>query len=656
MAVHSRRRNAITIAPFPSPQTQTFDGYPPRYRRARARDRTLPRHGGADGSASAGSSGPQRHPHGNRRTRFPDAGTGAAARRRRPLQGATSTTPPRSDCRSCGEAIAGALPRPLRRVSVPPERVVVTAGSSAALLLTLALLVNRDEQILLADPGYPCTVTSCARSRARRSASRSAPESDYQLTAELVARAWTPRTRGALIASPSNPTGTTVPLGRACAHRGGRRGARRRAHRRRDLSGPFLRRGSRGRALALSRRYLRRQQLLEVFQHDRLAARVAGRARAARARHREARTEPLHIAAPRHRSARPSHASRPETLEIVEARRREFQARRDFLVPALRRARVSHSGHADRRLLRLRRLLGASASTANASRSRRSKPPALPSLRASISAATGPRRTCASPTRSPGRCSRRGCVVSRLAADASPAESSMLGTDPRGSSPARARSFSGAVLDRGVLLAGHLRRARSPRPGAADSGGARERRPIRRSSASSSDVLAIRDYASREARAPGQRELSPLHRRSIVRFVLWNVFATPALSLDSAAVVLPRRRLRELSRLLCRSRRAGRGGAARGRRGRRLHRRCAGVFHARLLRRSHALDVHPLSRHRDRAAHLPRAGAPGRLRQGRHGLQRVLRGRGRGRRRAPLARATQHDPDLDRAVRDERSG
>src|SRR5271169_2814439 len=39
-------------------------------------------------------------------------------------------------------------------VRVAPERIVVTAGSSAALLLTLALLVDRDEQILLADPGY----------------------------------------------------------------------------------------------------------------------------------------------------------------------------------------------------------------------------------------------------------------------------------------------------------------------------------------------------------------------------------------------------------------------------------------------------------------------------------------------------------------------
>ena len=41
-------------------------------------------------------------------------------------------------------------------VTVAPERIIVTAGSSAALLLVMALLVNRDDRILLSDPGYPC--------------------------------------------------------------------------------------------------------------------------------------------------------------------------------------------------------------------------------------------------------------------------------------------------------------------------------------------------------------------------------------------------------------------------------------------------------------------------------------------------------------------
>ncbi|MFM7462356.1 MAG: aminotransferase class I/II-fold pyridoxal phosphate-dependent enzyme, partial [Burkholderiales bacterium] len=41
-------------------------------------------------------------------------------------------------------------------VTVEPERVIVTAGSSAALLLTFAALLNDGDQVLMGDPGYPC--------------------------------------------------------------------------------------------------------------------------------------------------------------------------------------------------------------------------------------------------------------------------------------------------------------------------------------------------------------------------------------------------------------------------------------------------------------------------------------------------------------------
>jgi len=112
-------------------------------------------------------------------------------------------------------------------VEVSPERIVVTAGSSAALLLTLALLVNRDDQILLADPGYPCNRHIIRTLEGEALAVPVGPDSRYQLTAALIERHWTPRTRGALIASPSNPTGTTVAwnelerIARVVAARGG---------------------------------------------------------------------------------------------------------------------------------------------------------------------------------------------------------------------------------------------------------------------------------------------------------------------------------------------------------------------------------------------------------------------------------------------------
>ncbi|HEX6945498.1 MAG TPA: pyridoxal phosphate-dependent aminotransferase [Casimicrobiaceae bacterium] len=96
-------------------------------------------------------------------------------------------------------------------VDVSADRIVVTAGSSAALLLVMALLVNRDEQILLADPGYPCNRHFVRVLEGDPVGVPVGPETDYQLSAASIEAAWTPRTRGALIASPSNPTGTVVP-------------------------------------------------------------------------------------------------------------------------------------------------------------------------------------------------------------------------------------------------------------------------------------------------------------------------------------------------------------------------------------------------------------------------------------------------------------
>jgi aspartate/methionine/tyrosine aminotransferase len=95
-------------------------------------------------------------------------------------------------------------------IDVAPERIVVTAGSSAALLLVMALLLNRDEQVLLTDPGYPCNRHFVRVLEGAPVGVPVGPAENYQLSAESIARHWTARTRAALIASPSNPTGTMV--------------------------------------------------------------------------------------------------------------------------------------------------------------------------------------------------------------------------------------------------------------------------------------------------------------------------------------------------------------------------------------------------------------------------------------------------------------
>jgi aspartate/methionine/tyrosine aminotransferase len=95
-------------------------------------------------------------------------------------------------------------------IDVPARRVVVTTGASGALLLALAATVDRDDAVLLADPGYPCNRNLIRLCEGVPVGLPVGADTDYQLTAGLVADRWSERTRGVLLASPSNPTGTLV--------------------------------------------------------------------------------------------------------------------------------------------------------------------------------------------------------------------------------------------------------------------------------------------------------------------------------------------------------------------------------------------------------------------------------------------------------------
>jgi aspartate/methionine/tyrosine aminotransferase len=112
-------------------------------------------------------------------------------------------------------------------VTVAPERIIVTPGASGALLLALGVLVNPGERILMADPGYPCNRNFVRLLEGRTTAVPVDAGTAYQLTPELLASHWTDDTVGALVATPSNPTGTLIPLtqleqmARFVARRGG---------------------------------------------------------------------------------------------------------------------------------------------------------------------------------------------------------------------------------------------------------------------------------------------------------------------------------------------------------------------------------------------------------------------------------------------------
>ncbi len=95
-------------------------------------------------------------------------------------------------------------------VYVPARRIVITAGASAALQLACLALIEAGDEVLMPDPSYPCNrhFVSAAEGRAVLVPTTAAER--YQLSAEQVRTNWTERTRGVLLASPSNPTGTSI--------------------------------------------------------------------------------------------------------------------------------------------------------------------------------------------------------------------------------------------------------------------------------------------------------------------------------------------------------------------------------------------------------------------------------------------------------------
>ena len=223
-------------------------------------------------------------------------------------------------------------------VHIAPERVIVTAGSSAALLLVLALIVDRDDRILLPDPAYPCNRHFVRVLEGEPVAIPVGPDTDYQLTANLVERNWNASTRGVIIASPSNPTGTVVPrdemqrIVAAVAARAGRLIVDE------IYLGLTYGSGSHGlprSALDLTDDAFVISSFSKYFNMTgwRLGWVVAPERHV---RDLEKLAQNLYIspAAPSQYAALASFD--PATLQILETRRRAFQARRDYLVPALR--------------------------------------------------------------------------------------------------------------------------------------------------------------------------------------------------------------------------------------------------------------------------------------------------------------------------------
>jgi len=95
-------------------------------------------------------------------------------------------------------------------LQVPMDRIVVTAGASAALQLACLALVEHGDEVLMPDPSYPCNRHFVTAADGRAVLIPTTAQERFQLSADKVAAFWGPATRGVVLASPSNPTGTSI--------------------------------------------------------------------------------------------------------------------------------------------------------------------------------------------------------------------------------------------------------------------------------------------------------------------------------------------------------------------------------------------------------------------------------------------------------------
>jgi len=232
------------------------------------------------------------------------------------------------------EAIAGFY-RTRYGVEVPPSRIVVTTGSSAALMLTCAALVDPGDEVLLADPGYPANRHFV---RVMEGVPRAMPVTaadHYQLAPAHLERGWSARTAAAIVASPSNPTGTLVPtehlsaMAEFASDRGGALIVD-------EIYHGLVYEGDYTTALAFSENTFVINSFSKYFHMTgwRLGWLVAPQRYV---REIDKLAQNLYLAPPTLAQHAALAAFEPETLAILEKCVREFRARRDYLVPELRK-------------------------------------------------------------------------------------------------------------------------------------------------------------------------------------------------------------------------------------------------------------------------------------------------------------------------------
>ncbi len=218
-------------------------------------------------------------------------------------------------------------------LAVPAARIVVTAGASGALNLALACLCEPERRWLVTDPGYPCNRHFVRSFEGVPVSVPVGPATNFQPTPELLAGQWTADTDGLIVASPANPTGTTLSAAELAALHGFVQ--ERASHLIVDeIYHGLSYEADCPTALAAGDDLWVVQSFSKYFQMTgwRLGWLVVPEPYL---RDVEKLAQNFFIAPSTPAQHAALAAFRPETLAILESRRAEFRRRRDFLAPAL---------------------------------------------------------------------------------------------------------------------------------------------------------------------------------------------------------------------------------------------------------------------------------------------------------------------------------
>lgn len=95
-------------------------------------------------------------------------------------------------------------------VSIGPDRIIITSGTSPAMLMLFSALLGPGDEVIISDPHYPCYPNFADFLHARPVTVNVDEEDGFQFRPEDIKRRITSRTKAILINSPSNPTGNLL--------------------------------------------------------------------------------------------------------------------------------------------------------------------------------------------------------------------------------------------------------------------------------------------------------------------------------------------------------------------------------------------------------------------------------------------------------------